>query len=264
MCWEYRGTMNQREAHITVKDLTMAYGDFVIQRNLNFTIQHGDIFLVMGGSGCGKSTIMRALVGLKEPAKGQVLYDGINFWEAEPGERDRTMRRFGVMFQRGALWSSMTLAENVALSLEQYTDLSPGQIREVVSLKLAMVGLSGFEEFYPSEISGGMQKRVGVARAMALDPDILFFDEPSAGLDPVSSRRLDDLILELRDSLGSTMVVVTHELASIFAIGNNSVFLDPETRTMIASGHPKRLLAESRDPKVHKFLTRGEEGARKQ
>lgn len=264
MCWEYRETMNQREAHITVKDLTMAYGDFVIQRNLNFTIQHGDIFLVMGGSGCGKSTIMRALVGLKEPAKGQVLYDGINFWEAEPGERDRTMRRFGVMFQRGALWSSMTLAENVALSLEQYTDLSPGQIREVVSLKLAMVGLSGFEEFYPSEISGGMQKRVGVARAMALDPDILFFDEPSAGLDPVSSRRLDDLILELRDSLGSTMVVVTHELASIFAIGNNSVFLDPETRTMIASGHPKKLLAESRDPKVHKFLTRGEEGARKQ
>ena len=264
MCWEYRGRMNQREAHITVKDLTMAYGGFAIQRNLNFTIQHGDIFLIMGGNGCGKSTIMRALVGLKEPAKGQVLYEGINFWEAEPGERDRTMRRFGVMFQSGALWSSMTLAENVALSLEEYTDLSPGQIREVVSLKLAMVGLSGFEEFYPSEISGGMQKRAGVARAMALDPDILFFDEPSAGLDPVSSRRLDDLILELRDSLGSTMVVVTHELASIFTIGDNSVFLDPETRTMIASGHPKKLLAESRDPKVYKFLTRGEEGAREQ
>ena len=256
--------MNQREAHITVKDLTMAYGGFAIQRNLNFTIQHGDIFLIMGGNGCGKSTIMRALVGLKEPAKGQVLYEGINFWEAEPGERDRTMRRFGVMFQSGALWSSMTLAENVALSLEEYTDLSPGQIREVVSLKLAMVGLSGFEEFYPSEISGGMQKRAGVARAMALDPDILFFDEPSAGLDPVSSRRLDDLILELRDSLGSTMVVVTHELASIFAIGDNSVFLDPETSTMIAGGDPKKLLAESRDPKVHKFLTRGEEGAREQ
>jgi phospholipid/cholesterol/gamma-HCH transport system ATP-binding protein len=153
----------------------------------------------------------------------------------------------------------MTLAENVALSLEEYTDLSPGQIREVVSLKLAMVGLSGFEEFYPSEISGGMQKRAGVARAMALDPDILFFDEPSAGLDPVSSRRLDDMILELRDSLGSTMVVVTHELASIFAIGDNSVFLDPETKTMIASGHPKKLLAESPDPKIHRFLTRGEE-----
>ena len=256
--------MTQREAHITVKDLTMAYGDFVIQKNLNFTIQHGDIFLVMGGSGCGKSTIMRALVGLKEPAKGRVLYDGMSFWEAEPEEQDRTMRRFGVMFQSGALWSSMTLAENVALSLEEYTDLTPGQIREVVSLKLALVGLSGFEEFYPSEISGGMQKRAGVARAMALDPDILFFDEPSAGLDPISSRRLDDLILELRDSLGTTMVVVTHELASIFAIGNNSVFLDPETRTMIASGNPKKLLAESRDPKVPKFLTRGEEGAREQ
>jgi phospholipid/cholesterol/gamma-HCH transport system ATP-binding protein len=256
--------MNQREAHITVKDLTMAYGDFVIQQNLNFKVQHGDIFLIMGGSGCGKSTVMRALVGLKEPAKGKVLYHGINFWEAEPGERDRTMRRFGVMFQSGALWSSMTLAENVALSLEEYTDLSPGQIREVVSLKLAMVGLSGFEEFYPSEISGGMQKRAGVARAMAMDPDILFFDEPSAGLDPVSSRRLDDMILELRDSLGSTMIVVTHELASIFAIGDNSVFLDPETRTMIASGHPKKLLSESLDPKVHKFLTRGEEGAREQ
>jgi len=251
--------MNQREAHITVKDLTMAYGDFIIQRNLNFTVQHGDIFLIMGGSGCGKSTIMRALVGLKEPAKGQVLYEGENFWETEPGDRDKTMRRFGVMFQSGALWSSMTLAENMALSLEEYTDLSPGQIREVVSLKLAMVGLSGFEEFYPSEISGGMQKRAGVARAMALDPDILFFDEPSAGLDPVSSRRLDDMILELRDSLGSTMVVVTHELASIFAIGDNSVFLDPETKTMIASGHPKKLLAESPDPKIHRFLTRGEE-----
>jgi phospholipid/cholesterol/gamma-HCH transport system ATP-binding protein len=158
----------------------------------------------------------------------------------------------------------MTLAENVALSLEEYTDLSPGQIREVVSLKLAMVGLSGFEEFYPSEISGGMQKRASVARAMALDPEILFFDEPSAGLDPVSSRRLDEMILELRDSLGTTMVVVTHELASIFAIGDNSVFLDPETRTMIAGGHPKKLLAESRDPKVHKFLTRGEERAREQ
>lgn len=202
---------------------------------------------------------MRALVGLKEPAKGQVLYEGENFWETEPGDRDNIMRRFGVMFQSGALWSSMTLAENVALSLEEYTDLSPGQIREVVSLKLAMVGLSGFEEFYPSEISGGMQKRAGVARAMALDPDILFFDEPSAGLDPVSSRRLDDMILELRDSLGSTMVVVTHELASIFAIGDNSVFLDPETKTMIASGHPKKLLAESPDPKIHRFLTRGEE-----
>jgi phospholipid/cholesterol/gamma-HCH transport system ATP-binding protein len=162
------------------------------------------------------------------------------------------------MYQSGALWSSMTLAENVALPLETYKNLTAAEIKEVVELKLALVGLAGFEEFYPSEISGGMQKRAGIARAMALDPEILFFDEPSAGLDPVSARRLDDMILELRDSLGTTMVVVTHELASIFAIGNNSVFLDVSKRTMTATGDPKQLLAESRDPVVHEFLTRGE------
>jgi phospholipid/cholesterol/gamma-HCH transport system ATP-binding protein len=236
----------------------MAYGSFVIMRDVTFTVNRGDIFIIMGGSGCGKSTLMKIMVGLKEPAKGQVLYDGVSFWEEDPTERDRIMRRGGILYQRGALWSSMTLAENVALPLEQYTDLSPSEIREVVSLKLALVGLTGFEEFYPSEISGGMQKRAGLARAMALDPEILFFDEPSAGLDPVSARLLDELILELRESLGATVVVVTHELASIFAIGNNSIFLDPETRTMIASGDPNRLLAESHDPKIRNFLTRGE------
>lgn len=250
--------MNQREPHITVKDLTMAYGDFVVMRDLDFTILRGDIFIIMGGSGCGKSTLMKILIGLKEPARGQVLYDGVSFWEADPFERDRIIRRAGVLYQRGALWSSMTLAENVALPLEQYTDLSGSEIGELVSLKLSLVGLAGFEEFYPSEISGGMQKRAGLARAIALDPDIVFFDEPSAGLDPVSARRLDDLIIELRDSLGATVVVVTHELASIFAVGNNSVFLDPETRTMIAEGDPKTLRAESRDPKIREFLTRGE------
>lgn len=250
--------MNQREPHITVKDLTMAYGDFVVMRDLTFTILRGDIFIIMGGSGCGKSTLMKILIGLKEPARGQVLYDGVSFWEADPFERDRIIRRAGVLYQRGALWSSMTLAENVALPLEQYTDLSGSEIRELVSLKLSLVGLAGFEEFYPSEISGGMQKRAGLARAIALDPDIVFFDEPSAGLDPVSARRLDDLIIELRDSLGATVVVVTHELASIFAVGNSSVFLDPETRTMIAEGDPKKLRAESGDPKVREFLTRGE------
>ncbi len=247
------------DAHITATNLTMAYGSFVIQSDLNFTINRGDIFIIMGGSGCGKSTLLRHLVGLKEPAKGQVYLDGVSLWDAEPDERDRIMRGCGVLYQSGALWSSMTLAENVALALEEYTDLSPGQIKEIVSLKLALVGLAGFEEFYPSEISGGMQKRAGLARAMALDPEILFFDEPSAGLDPVSAHRLDDLILELRDSLGSTIVVVTHELASIFAIGNNSVFLDPETKTMIAEGDPKMLLKESKDPKIRTFLTRGEE-----
>ncbi len=247
----------QADVQIMVRDLTMAYGDFVIQRDLNFTVRRGDIFIIMGGSGCGKSTLLRHLVGLKSPAQGKVLYGDESFWDVDPLEQVRIMRRFGVMYQSGALWSSMTLAENVSLALEEYTDLNPGQIRELVSLKLALVGLAGFDEFYPSEISGGMQKRAGVARAMALDPDILFFDEPSAGLDPISAHRLDDLILELRDSLGATMVMVTHELASIFAIGDNSVFLDPETKTMIASGHPKTLLAESKDPKVHSFLTRG-------
>ena len=253
--------MSDSTVHIEVRDLTMAYGSFVIQQNLTFTIGKGDIFIIMGGSGCGKSTLMRHLIGLKMPTSGKVLYEGVSFWDIDQEQRDCIMRRIGVLYQRGALWSSMTLAENVALPLQEYTDLSPGQIRELVSLKLSLVGLAGFEEFYPSEISGGMQKRAGLARAMALDPTILFFDEPSAGLDPVSGHLLDELILELRESLGATVVVVTHELASIFAVGNNSIFLDLETTTMIASGDPHRLLAESRDPKVRNFLTRGEEGA---
>ena len=246
------------EPRITVSDLTVAYGSFVVMRDLNFTINRGDIFIVMGGSGCGKSTIMRAMVGLKEPAKGRVFYGDISFWETDPMEREHIMKCVGILYQNSALWSSMTLAENVALPLEQYTDLTARQIREMVSLKLSLVGLAGFEDFYPSEISGGMRKRAGLARAMALDPEILFFDEPSAGLDPVSGHLLDELILELRESLGATVVVVTHELASIFAVGNNSIFLDPETKTMIASGDPHKLLAESRDPKVRNFLTRGE------
>ena len=235
----------------------MAYGDFVLMRELNFTINRGDIFIIMGGSGCGKSTLLRHMVGLKVPAKGKVFYGGISLWDAGSEERAQLMRRFGILYQSGALWSSMTLAENVALPLQQYTDLSDQEIAAQVSLKLALVGLSGFEEFYPSEISGGMRKRAGLARAMALDPEVLFFDEPSAGLDPVSAKRLDDLILQLRDSLGATVVVVTHELSSIFAIGNNSVFLDPETRTMIASGDPNLLLRENNDPRIQNFLTRG-------
>jgi phospholipid/cholesterol/gamma-HCH transport system ATP-binding protein len=251
--------MNNKDAHITIKNLTMAYGSFVVMRDLNFTVNRGDIFIIMGGSGCGKSTLLRHMVGLKAPARGQILYEGVSFWDGEPSERDRIMRRTGILYQSGALWSSMTLAENVALPLEEYTDLSPSEIKELVSLKLSLVALAGFEDFYPSEISGGMRKRAGLARAMALDPEFLFFDEPSAGLDPVSAKRLDDLILELRESLGATVVVVTHELPSIFAIGNNSVFLDADSRTMTAVGDPKELLAESEDPKVHTFLTRGEE-----
>ena len=251
-------TIKEKE-HLAVRDLTMAYGDFVIQRDLNFTIRRGDIFIIMGGSGCGKSTLMKHLIGLMTPARGQVIYEGLSLWEAAPEEREACLRHFGVMYQSGALWSSMTLAENIALPLEEYTDLGPAQIKDAVGFKLALVGLSGFEEYYPSEISGGMRKRAGIARAMALDPEIIFFDEPSAGLDPLSAARLDDLMLELRDSLGSTIVVVTHELASIFAIGNNSVFLDPLSKTMIAGGDPNVLLAESTDPRVRGFLTRDAE-----
>jgi len=243
---------------IEVTGLTMAYGEKVIQHDLTFTVNRGDIFIIMGGSGCGKSTLLRHLVGLHRPAAGRVAYDGEDFWELPAAERQRIMHRFGILYQGGALWSSMTLAENVALPLEQYTDLTGAEIGDLVSFKLALVGLAGFEGYYPSEISGGMKKRAGLARAMALDPDILFFDEPSAGLDPITSRQLDDLIIELRDSLGATVVAVTHELASIFAIGNNSVFLDAEAGTMIASGDPQRLRTDSDVALVRRFLTRGE------
>lgn len=249
--------MTETKPHIIVEDLTMAYGSFVVQRDLTFTINRGDIFIIMGGSGCGKSTLMRHMVGLKAPAKGKVYYDGVSFWDTDPVDREQFMRKIGISYQSGALWSSMTLAENIGLPLQEFTDLNPSQIREIVELKLALVGLAGFDAYYPSEISGGMQKRVGLARAIALDPEIVFFDEPSAGLDPISARLLDDLILELSESLGSTVVIVTHELASIFTIGNNSVFLDPDTKTMIAVGDPKKLRDESDNPTVRKFLTRG-------
>lgn len=247
-----------REIQIEVRGLTAAYGDVVIQRDLDFTIGRGEIFVVMGPSGCGKTTLLRHMVGLMAPASGDVFYDGQSFWNCDTDERKKTIRKFGVMYQNGALWSAMTLAENVGLPLGEFTDLTPSEIREVASFKLALVGLAGFEDFHPSEISGGMCKRAGVARAMALDPEILFFDEPSAGLDPVSARRLDDLIRELRDSLGTTMVLVTHELASIFAIGDNSVFLDHDSRTMLATGKPTELRDHTTDPRIRRFLTRGE------
>ena len=246
------------EAPISIRDLTMAYGDFVIQRDLSFDIHRGDVFILMGGSGCGKSTVLKAMIGLKRPATGDVLYHGTSFWETDPSQRERILRSFGVLFQNGALWSSMTLAENVAVPLTRYTDLEPAEIREVCSLKLALVGLAGFEEFYPSEISGGMRKRAALARAIALDPEVLFFDEPSAGLDPITSRRLDDLILALRDSLGATVVIVTHELASIFAIGNNSAYLDAKTKTVLATGDPRVLRDECPAVEVRSFLNRGE------
>ena len=247
----------EESAHIVVRDMTIAYGSFVLIQDLNFTVRRGDIFVIMGASGSGKSTLMRQMIGLKRPAEGLLLYGGESFWDAGPEDRGHLMRRFGVLYQEGALWSSMTLQENVALPLSEYTDLSPSEIRGVAALKLALVGLAGFEDYYPDAISGGMRKRAGLARAMAMDPEILFFDEPSAGLDPISSRRLDDLILALRDSLGATIVMVTHELASIFRVASNSVFLDPESRSQLATGDPHALLADPPDPKVEEFLTRG-------
>jgi phospholipid/cholesterol/gamma-HCH transport system ATP-binding protein len=243
---------------ITVKNLTMAYGDFVLMRDLNFEINASEIFVIMGGSGCGKSTLLRHLIGLKEPASGEIYFGDINFTQADQQTRDSIRRRVGVLFQSGALYSSLTLAENIGLPLEEFVpELSREEVRELASLKLSLVGLAGFEDFFPSEISGGMRKRAGLARALALDPEILCIDEPSAGLDPISSKLLDELILELRDSLGTTVVMVTHELASIFDIATTSIFLDVESHTMTAMGPPKELRDHSEDPEVREFLNRG-------
>ena len=243
---------------IEVKGLEMGYGSYVLMRDVNFTVSPGEVMVIMGGSGCGKSTLLKYLIGLKEVEKGEIIYYGRSFSKASPEEKEEMQRTFGVLYQGGALWSSLTLAENVALPLEQYTSLAPKEIMEIVSMKLALVSLKGFEEFYPSEISGGMRKRAGLARAMALDPALLFFDEPSAGLDPITSVRLDELILRLRDCLGTTIVVVTHELPSIFTIADRSIFLDAETKTVIAQGNPRDLVKEGHsDPKVREFLLRG-------
>jgi phospholipid/cholesterol/gamma-HCH transport system ATP-binding protein len=247
--------------YITVTNLTIGYGDFIVMRDLNFSVCRGEIFVIMGGSGSGKSTLLRNLIGLETPLAGQIFYGNENFLQTDSVARLQLLRNFGVLYQNGALWSSMSLIENVSLPLTEFTDLSRDEIHEVASLKLALVGLKGFDERFPSELSGGMQKRAAVARAMALDPEILFLDEPSAGLDPVTSRLLDDLILELRDSLGSTIVVVTHDLASIFSIADNSIFLDGESHTMIAQGNPKKLRDECPEPRVRQFLMRGDNHA---
>jgi phospholipid/cholesterol/gamma-HCH transport system ATP-binding protein len=249
------------EIKIELRNVAMAYDQFAVLHDVNTTVKRGEVFIIMGASGGGKTTLLKAMIGLKAPASGEVLYDGISFWQSSETEQRTMLRRFGVLFQGGALWSSMTLGENVALPLGEYTRLPPSEIREIVRLKLSLVGLAGFEDYYPSELSGGMRQRAGLARAMALDPEILFFDEPSAGLDPISSRRLDDLILELRDSLGATIVVVTHELPSIFAIGDHAIFLDAHTKTIRAEGNPRDLLGRADDPYLREFLTRGGEAA---
>ncbi|NMA47573.1 MAG: ATP-binding cassette domain-containing protein [Lentisphaerae bacterium] len=246
---------------IEVRDLTMAYGERVIIRDMNFVVPAGEIFIVMGGSGCGKSTLLRHLIGLMAPAKGRVYRDGVDFWSLSGVEQDRVKRRSGILFQSGALWSAMTLAENIALPLREFTRYREKEIREICELKLSLVGLAGFGDYYPAAISGGMRKRASLARAMALDPEVLFFDEPSAGLDPLSARRLDELILALRESLGATIVVITHDLASIFAIGSMAIFLDGGSKAITACGRPRELLDTSSDPTLLDFLTRGEHHA---
>jgi phospholipid/cholesterol/gamma-HCH transport system ATP-binding protein len=243
-------------ALIEVRDVTMAYGANVIQHDLSFDINQGDIFVVMGGSGCGKSTLLKHMLGLIPPSEGDILYSGTSFYGASEGQRDAMRQRWGISYQSGGLFSAMTLAENIRLPLELYTDYAAGEIEDIIAYKLALVGLAGYQSYYPSEISGGMRKRAALARAIALDPDILFFDEPSAGLDPISSSLLDDLIVQIKESTGATVVMVTHELPSIFAIANNSVYLDNISRTMIGYGNPADLRDHSKQAVVRQFLTR--------
>jgi phospholipid/cholesterol/gamma-HCH transport system ATP-binding protein len=243
-------------AAIEVRGLTMMYGQQVIMKDLTFSVARGEVFVLMGGSGSGKSTLLKHLIGLKAPAEGSILFDGAPFDITDDAVRTRVLRRIGVLYQNGALWSGLTLAENIALPLTEFTELDATTIAEVVSLKLALVGLRGFEDFYPSAISGGMRKRAALARAMALDPDVLFFDEPSSGLDPISASRLDDLILELKTSFGTTIIVVTHDLESIFRIADRALFLDIEQRTMTALGPPAELRDHAPGGEVHRFLTR--------
>lgn len=248
--------MPSSDAPIEVSHLTMAYGNRVIMDDLNFSVEKGSVFLVIGPSGCGKSTLLRHLIGLKPPSSGTVRLLGQDYWSLDEAERTTLMQNVGILYQKCGLWSSMTLAENIALPLQLYTSLSPAEIRDVCDCKLELVGLAGFGEYYPSEISGGMQKRAGLARALALDPQILFFDEPSAGLDPVSAMNLDKLILELRDSLGTTLVVVTHDLDSIFTIGSDAIYLDPKSHSILGRGAPKDLLRNPPAPEIAEFLTR--------
>ena len=243
-------------APVTVAGLTMRYDAAVVMRDLTFEVRRGEVFVIMGGSGSGKSTLLKDLVGLREAPAGTVRINGAELASADVAQRRRQLRRIGVLYQGGALWSGLTLAENVALPLEELSGLDAVTIAEVVELKLALVGLRGFGGFYPAAISGGMRKRASLARAIALDPEVLFFDEPSSGLDPISASRLDDLIRALAESFGTTIVVVTHDLASIFRIADRALFLDITQRTMTALGPPAELRDAPPNDEVRRFLTR--------
>ncbi|HSI08656.1 MAG TPA: ATP-binding cassette domain-containing protein [Rariglobus sp.] len=244
---------------IDAAGLDCGYEGKVLLKNVSFQVKRGEIFFIIGGSGCGKSTLLRHLIGLNPPTAGTVKFFGECFNQAS-GDRQREMlKRIGVLYQGGALWSSLNLLENVMLPLEEYTPLKPAERAELACMKLAQVGLSGYDAYYPSEISGGMKKRAGLARALALDPAIVFFDEPSAGLDPLTSRKLDELIVNLRDLLGMTCVVVSHELASIFAIADRVIMLDKQHKGIIAEGDPRHLVQHSTDVRVREFLGRGED-----
>jgi len=249
--------LRSADERLKVQNLTLAFGTHVIQRDLSFSIHQGSIFAIMGGSGCGKSTVLRAMVGLLRPSSGTISLDGEDLWAASESRRSAISRRFGVLFQSGALWTSMNVAENVALPLQMFTSLTADAIAILVQLKLSFVGLKAAAEKMPAELSGGMRKRAGLARALALDPEILFFDEPSAGLDPTTSSRLDELILELSNGLGATVVIVSHELPSLFAICDDGVFLDAETSTAIAHGSPRSLRDTCDHPTVRAFMERG-------
>jgi phospholipid/cholesterol/gamma-HCH transport system ATP-binding protein len=243
---------------IEVDQLTAGYDGTVVLKDVSFTVRPGEVFFIIGGSGCGKSTLLRHIVGLNPPRAGTVRFFGEPFSQADVKTRRERLKTFGVLFQSGALWSSLSLRQNVALPLEEYTRLSRREIDAIATFKLAQVGLAGFEDYFPAEISGGMKKRAGLARALALDPAIVFFDEPSAGLDPVTSRKLDELILEIRDTFGTTIVAVSHELASIFGIVDRVIMLDRTAQGIIAEGKPRELAANSRDPRVSEFLHRGD------